>query len=261
MLAIVDRILRTGALTAGPRPRTAPVPVAAVRSLVTIREVMACWRAIRFDARCGGSVRDRAEWLHEASHRVGDRLGLRLQVRGPVPQGAALLVANHMSYLDPIAIAQALPTGAVAKAELAGWPWLGSAIEQLGVVFVRRGHPASGATALLKAMRILTAGLPVLVFPEGTTTFGQDVLPFQRGAFGVAQLMGVPVVPIALRYSLVDACWVGDAAFLPHFFKLHRHRRLDVEVVFGAPIDPSRGADPSSIGKAARSQIQSVLHS
>jgi 1-acyl-sn-glycerol-3-phosphate acyltransferase len=161
--------------------------------------------------------------------------------------------------LDPIAIARATPVAAVAKAEILGWPALGAALDDLGVIFVRRGDRFSGAVALRRMMRALDKGVSVLVFPEGTTTFGDEVLPFARGAFGVARLKGVPVVPVTLQYTRRDACWVGNAGFVPHFVSLHRNQRVIAELSFGDPIDPAVFSDPGSLAKAARRSIRELL--
>jgi hypothetical protein len=79
----------------------------------------------------------------------------------------------------------------------------------LGVVFVARGDAHSGARALRSAEAALAGGLPVLNFPEGTTTSGRSVLPFRSGVFGLARRTAAPVVPIALAYD--PPCWRGWA--------------------------------------------------
>lgn len=182
-----------------------------------------------------------------------------VQVHGTVPRGPCVVAANHMSYLDPIAIGSVLPLSAVAKSEVTRWPAVGQAIEELGVLFVRRGDAMSGALALRRAIRVLEAGVPILVFPEGTTTFGDDVLPFSRGAFGIARLLRVPVVPVTLRYDTEDACWVGSATLMPHLLKLHRHERVRADVIFGPPLEPMAFPDASSLAATTRQCIRSLV--
>jgi 1-acyl-sn-glycerol-3-phosphate acyltransferase len=199
----------------------------------------------------------RALWLRHASARVGGCLRLAVSVRGEIPDAPSLIAANHLSYLDPLAIGQLVPLTAVAKSELAQWPAIGETLEELGIIFVERGNAMSGAIALRKAMRTLHAGVSVLVFPEGTTTFGDDVLPFARGAFGIARRLGIPVVPVTLRYDRREVCWVGDASLLPHAARLHKHEQIGVELVFGAPIEPMDFADAGSLAAATRERIRS----
>jgi 1-acyl-sn-glycerol-3-phosphate acyltransferase len=168
-----------------------------------------------------------------------------------------LIAANHVSYLDPLAIGQIVPLSAVAKSELGRWPAIGETLEALGIIFVERGNALSGAVALRKAMRILRTGVSVLVFPEGTTSLGDDVLPFARGAFGFAQILGIPVVPVTLRYDSGEVSWVGDASLVPHAAKLHRYDQVNVELVFGSPIRPAAFSDARSLASATREQIRS----
>lgn len=201
----------------------------------------------------------RALRLQQGARRVAGRLGLQTRVVGRAPTRPSVLVANHLSYLDPIAVAQTMPISAIAKSEVHSWPAVGRMLDDLGVLFVRRGDPAQSAVALRRAMRLLDAGVSVLVFPEGTTTYGDHVLPFRRGAFGVAALKRVPVVPIALRYSSRDLCWVGDASFVPHFLALHRYPRVVVHVHFAPALDPRDYASAEEIAEAARLRIQGLL--
>ncbi|MGB5694967.1 MAG: lysophospholipid acyltransferase family protein [Polyangiales bacterium] len=209
--------------------------------------------------RYGADLEDRALWLREAAARLCQSMRVDVSMEGEPPRGPCVIVSNHMSYLDPLAIGRTLPLSAVAKSELLEWPTVGDALEDLGVVFVQRGSVMSGAIALRRASRILDAGLPVLVFPEGRTTFGDEVLPFSRGAFGIAQLKRVPVVPVALRYRSLDCCWVGDARFLPHFLKLHRLDEVSVELTFGPALDPSDFADVSLLRSTTEEWIRSRL--
>ena len=108
-------------------------------------------------------------------------------------------------------------------------------------------------------MRLLEAGLPMLIFPEGTTTVGRDVLPFSRGAFGIARLARVPIVPATLRYDSEEIAWVGDASLVPHALKMHRRARIRAELSFGPSLQPMAFADPSALAEATRQCIRSLL--
>jgi 1-acyl-sn-glycerol-3-phosphate acyltransferase len=108
-------------------------------------------------------------------------------------------------------------------------------------------------------MRLLDAGVSILVFPEGTTSFGHDVLPFSRGAFGVARLMRVPVVPVTIRYHCPEACWVGNDSLLPHALKLHRLDPVGADLFFGPPLEPMAFSDAAKLAEVARQCIRSLL--
>ncbi len=184
---------------------------------------------------------------------------LRMQVQGQAPSRPCIIVANHVSYLDPLAIGQTLPVGAVAKSEIMRWPGVGEAAADLGIIFVDRGCVQSGARALRKMIRLLEAGVPVLVFPEGTTSRGEDVLPFSRGSFGVARLVRVPVVPATLRYASKQVCWVGKDSLLPHALKLHRFNQIDCTLTFGPSLEPMAFESASALADATRQCIRTLL--
>ena len=204
-------------------------------------------------------ARQRAAQLTDACARLNQSLRLDVRVRGRVPVEPSIIVANHLSYLDPLAVAEVVPVGAVAKSEIMGWPGVGEAATELGILFVKRGCPRSGSVALRAMMRLLDAGVSVLVFPEGTTSTGGDVLPFSRGAFGIAQLKRVPVVPTTIRYGTPEACWVGDDWLLPHAVKLHRFDRVSVDLVFGPSLQPSTFGDAAELAEATRQCVRSLL--
>jgi lyso-ornithine lipid O-acyltransferase len=228
------------------------------RALSMVLALFDCWREVRAATRYESrETIYRALRLRDASTSVGKCVRLAVRVRGEVPKEPCVIAANHLSYLDPLAIGQVVPLSAVAKSEVTQWPAIGETLDELGIIFVERGNAISGAVALRKAMRTLHAGVSVLVFPEGTTTIGDDVLCFARGAFGVARLLGVPVVPVTLRYDLRDACWVGDTSLVAHVVKLHRHDHIRVELTFGSAIEPMAFADASSLASATRERIRS----
>jgi 1-acyl-sn-glycerol-3-phosphate acyltransferase len=134
----------------------------------------------------------------------------------------------------------------VAKTEIRGWPLLGWLTARAGTVYVQRGggpvtYPAVNA-AMAEAYR---SGLPVLFFPEGTTTDGAGVLPFRRGLFHSVLDNGVSLRTAALRYSLgsdrgnreatvgADVCWWGEMGFTSHLFRLLGLRGLSAQIRFG----------------------------
>lgn len=182
------------------------------------------------------SVQERAERLRWVAENLAALHGLDVRVRGPLPSGACVLAANHLGYLDPVAILAHVPAIPIAKAEVARWPLLGEIGTATGCLFVRRGCAQSGARVLRGALRSLDAGVPVLAFPEGTTTAGDRVLPFRRGLFGVARVAGVPIVPLTVRYRDGTRPWIGDDPFVPHYLRTAAAPRGEVELIFHEPI-------------------------
>jgi 1-acyl-sn-glycerol-3-phosphate acyltransferase len=193
-----------------------------------------------------------AERARRTAQKILDGHGVDVAAAGTVPRGPAVVVANHLTYLDPLVVSSLLPCLSIAKGETRGWPLIGPGLEGLGVIFVRRGDASSGAVALRRAHRALRSGTAVLNFPEGTTSDGRDVGPFLRGAFGLARIAGVPIVPARIGYDSDFAPWFGGRTFVPHYAKLARVPRLRASVCFGDPIQVHPSDE--SLGVAARAR-------
>jgi lyso-ornithine lipid O-acyltransferase len=202
----------------------------------------------------------------QAAHRLAGAVGtiaraheLTVTTRGEIPRGRALIVANHISYLDPIAILPHCPAAPVAKAEVVDWPIVGPIANALGVVFVARHDCMARVRSLRRIYDLLEAGVPVLNFPEGTTTRGHDVKPFWRGSFGIAQRLGAPVVPIAIRYRDPEIAWCDGATFLPHYLRVASRPRIEVTLSFCAPLPVRTGESPEDMAARARNVIARAL--
>lgn len=204
-------------------------------------------------------ARERALVLRDTARRILQLHGVEVEVTGPLPLGPVVLVANHVSWLDPVVVASLVPCAPVSKLDVARWPVIGSIARELGVLFVSRGDPASGARALNGAAGALLHGVSVLNFPEGTTTRGGGVLPFRAGIFGLALRVGVPVVPVAVAYDPPSLAWVGDATFVPHYLTLAASRRARAVVRLGAPVAPAGGTRASELSRAVHAEVERLL--
>lgn len=206
-----------------------------------------------------GSRLQRAQELSWLAENLCALHGVRAVVRGTPPRVPCVLVANHLSYFDPVVLAAEMPLLAIAKRDVAGWPLVGETVRRLGVSFVDRGDVYSGARVLREAARALEEGVSMLVFPEGTTTRGEQVLPFKRGIFGLAQRLGVMIVPVALRYDREDAAWVGDETFLPHYVRGMAHVCTRVSVEYLPPLPRNRGQSANGLAELARRAVARAL--
>lgn len=206
----------------------------------------------------GPALARRIGWIAE---NVCALHGVQVVVRGRPPAAPAVIVGNHLGYLDPPALASVAPAIPIAKRELSRWPVVGELVREHRVLLVDRDDPYSGARVLRSALAHLASGASVLAFPEGTTTRGDRVLPFKRGIFGVARRLGAPVAPVAVRYSPAELAWVGDTWFLPHYLGMTAHRAARVELTFGALLDPRSAASPAALAEAARESIVAALAS
>lgn len=175
-------------------------------------------------------------------------LGVRLRPRGTPHAGAALFVANHISWLDIFCIAAVCPTQFLAKREVADWLLFGWLCRRAGTAFIRRGGDNGAGEATEQLVWRLRQGERVLVFPEGTSTTGESVRRFYPRLFQAAILARCPVQAIALSYPHAGginpmAPFVGDDELLPHLWRLLGEPGLVAELRFGAvhiPPHPSR---------------------
>ena len=210
-------------------------------------------------------------WLPIAFGRTLAAL-LRLRVfakQVPPPQGPRLLAANHVSWLDVLALCSVEPVCFLARREVDTWPVASTFARLQETVFVdrqrRRTIPAANA-AMAKRM---LAGRPMLFFPEGTTSDGSVLHKFHSSHFAAARdllasasgIETVCVQPVAIRYSSPAAAWLGDATLLPHLWSLLTGAPIRCDLVFGKPLAYARGESRKAIAGEAASAIAGMLAS
>ena len=186
------------------------------------------------------SLVQRAQWLHRSCSRVLRALGIGVTIHGQ-PPSHGLVVSNHLSYLDIMILGQAMPCFFVAKAEIARWPYFGKAARTGATIFIDRKSRAGTLEVVRLISERLKLPVPVLLFPEGTSTEGSGVLPFHSSLFEPAIAASAPITSAAVRYVLhdgqseCDLCWFDDALFLPHLWKALGVSGFCAEVTFGEP--------------------------
>jgi 1-acyl-sn-glycerol-3-phosphate acyltransferase len=188
----------------------------------------------------------RADWLHRFCARSMRRMGITITMHGSFPERGSL-ITNHQTYLDIVTIAALHPCVFVSKAELVKVPVIGWMTTMAGTVFVERGRGGSALRASAGMKDASAAGLPVVFFPEGTTTNGREMLPFRSGLLAQVMVGGEPITAGRLTYSMgpdngadvsveENICW-GDLPMFTHIFTFLGLRGVHVEVRFAsAPI-------------------------
>lgn len=204
--------------------------------------------------------------VHGWCRRIVRAMGVECWVEGGLPAYGAV-VSNHLSYLDVLLFASLRPFVMVGKSEVRRWPLIGWLTARAGTVYVVRGGGPATYPGVNAAMAVAyRSGLPVLFFPEGTTTDGASVLPFRRGLFHSVLNEDVPLRVAALKYSIVgdcggatvarDVCWWGDALLAPHIFRLLGLRGVRAEVRFGAEV--SERKDRFVLSETARDRVMGL---
>lgn len=192
--------------------------------------------------RLGLSTQGRADKVRRWHAGLCRVLGIEVKVTGELVPGA-LLVANHVSWLDIPVLGSQGRIGFVAKAEVKHWPLIGWMADVAGTLFIARG--ASRTAVLIPQIETrLREGGHIIVFPEGTTTDGTRLGRFHPRLFAAGQQEGIAVQPVALRYGTGSspdpiAPFVGDDALLPHLFRVLARPGLAVKVEFLPPLTGS----------------------
>ncbi|MGD0632053.1 MAG: lysophospholipid acyltransferase family protein [Terracidiphilus sp.] len=182
----------------------------------------------------------RALWLQGCARLLMRSMGIQAIIQGQPPTHG-LVVANHLSYLDVVILSAAMPCFFVAKMEIDAWPFFGKAARSGGTIFLDRASRASANSVASQMTQRLQMPIPVLLFPEGTSTEGAQVLRFHSRLIHPATVAGAPITAAAIRYVMEDGtperelCWFGNALFLPHLWKTLGTAGFSAEIRFGQP--------------------------
>jgi lyso-ornithine lipid O-acyltransferase len=169
--------------------------------------------------------RARAGWLNRACRRHLKIFGYSASVTGEIPK-CGLLVSNHLSYLDILAICATAPAVFVSKADVRRWPVFGWLASIGGTVFIERERRTHVGEVNREIQSALAEGALVVVFPEGTSSDGTEVLPFRASLLEPALRGGHEITTAWIHYELPDGdakqevCYWGDHTFFPHLLNL-----------------------------------------
>ncbi len=199
----------------------------------------------------------KVRWLRSFS-RI---LNIKVTQYGSVAPPPALIVSNHVSWLDIIVLGQFAPGCFAAKSDIASWPVIGYLSRQAGTIFIRRGDKKQILqTTEMMAWQLRQQG-NILVFPEGTTTDGKEVLDFHASLFQPALLSKAIIQPTAIRYlhaAKETAPFIGDDDFVAHLFKMLAIKSIEVRLDF-LPVIESATITRNTACREARNQIVMAL--
>lgn len=181
-----------------------------------------------------------------------------------------MLALNHLSWIDPLIMAAIHPSVFVTSVETGEHPLLGRICASAGCVFMER-RQRRGLNAERDRLGKLMENLPVVIFPEATTSNGATVLPFKPATFASAMDARTSISLLALRYRSLDGrpvntrnrdrvCWYGDMTFLPHLIGVLRIRRIAVELDAVADFKTTVGDDRKELAMRAHGLVTNYLH-
>ena len=189
--------------------------------------------------------RRRARWRHLCfrfwSRSLLAVMGARIESRGRPPEPPFFLVTNHLGYVDVLVLASQVDGVFIAKSEAAGWPIVGSLCRSVGTLFVDRRTKRDLPRVIGDIDRTLDAGQGVVLFPEGTSTRGEEVARFHPSLLEVAARGRYPVSYGSLGYATAEGaapahlavCWWGDMELPGHFWRLLSLPGFRVTLCFG----------------------------
>jgi len=190
---------------------------------------------------------------HRYHRLVAAIFGIHIRVVGkPVTGEGVLMVANHTSWADIVIFSAAAPLSFVAKAEVARWPFFGTLARLQRTVFVTRARRSETGQARDAIAERLKEGDVLVLFPEGTSSDGNRVLPFKSALLGAAEAVlpdggRVPVQPVSSAYVAREGipmgrenrplyAWYGDMELVPHLWEALKSGPLDVVMQFHEPL-------------------------
>ncbi|MEU6852637.1 lysophospholipid acyltransferase family protein [Actinacidiphila alni] len=217
-------------------------------------------------AAAGRRLAEGAELRRTAARLVAD-LGVGVVRAGAptltVPGGAqgvgTLVVANHISWLDALALLAVEPVTLLAKREVGHWPVVGGLVRRAGTRFIDRDSVRQLPSTVRELAELLRSGESVIVFPEGTTWCSVPGGPFRRATFQAALDVGAPVRPVTLSYAHRGVptplpAFVGEGTFLASFRRVAAARGLTVRITAHPALDPA-GHDRRSLAALAHAAV------
>jgi 1-acyl-sn-glycerol-3-phosphate acyltransferase len=190
--------------------------------------------------------------------------GFRMRRVGTPLDGSVMFVANHVSWIDIVALHAKKMMGFVAKREIAGWPLVGWLATMGETIYHQRGSQESLGGVLHEMLARLRDGRAVAVFPEGRTRSGEEIGPFHARIFLAAVEADVPVQPVALRYgeggeAQTIVAFGPNENFFHNFWRLLGEPGRVGEVIFLEPIMPGDGDGRRKIADTARARIMQAM--
>jgi 1-acyl-sn-glycerol-3-phosphate acyltransferase len=194
---------------------------------------------------------------------------MKIEIIGNPPKSPYFLVCNHLSYIDIPALRAVLEGIFVAKLEVESWFLAGRIVRDMGNIFINRQNRRDIPRAGQEIIRHLDEGEGVIIFPEGTSTKGENVLPFNSSFLEFAAKTDLPVSYASISYktpanevSASEAvCWWDETVFVNHLWRLFKVKEFTAIINFGdAPIaNPNRKILANELHKKVSEKFIPVL--
>jgi len=170
-------------------------------------------------------------------------------------QGPALVVSNHVSWLDPMVLAAQCDVSFITSQDTGKHPFLGLITKIGGCLFVSR-KPWTLRKEIAEIANQIEPNSYIAFYPEATSSNGSQVLPFHASFFEVAVIQNIPVQPVVLRWATKEAAYYGDMTFASHLMQVMSLAELELEVIYLPPLNPKDFASRKELCAAAEASIR-----
>lgn len=198
-------------------------------------------------------------------------IGFRLRIEGPLPRKGALIIGNHMSYLDILIFLSFFESLFVTSVEMKERFFLGQITQLAGCLFVERRNPRKLHEEMKTIKKYFSKGFNVCIFPEGTSSNGESVLPFKKSLFQIPVETHCPIQPIILKYESIDGlpfgnktrdkvCWYGDMGFFSHLFNLLALKSVSASLRVLPTVDSSKFNNRKVLAEQAHRLVLKHYH-
>jgi len=193
------------------------------------------------------------------------------EVKGSIPEGMpSLIVANHIGTLDPWIFAARFKVAFVAKSEMANWPVIGMVCRAVGIIFAHRQNVMKTGDTVNEIHERMRSGVSVMIFPEGTTSNGQQLLPFKTGGFqAVAGMEDGYIIPMYFHVRTIDGhtvtedsretvTWSSPQGMFANIWHILGLGPLHFVIRIGDPI-PASGKDRKELARTSQEAVQRLM--
>jgi len=191
---------------------------------------------------------------------------MEINVEGTPPEPPFFIVSNHLSYIDIPVYSSVIKTTFVSKAEVKGWPLVGFMAQTLGIIFIDRRKRSDVSRVNQEISDQLNDLQGVILFPEGTTSPGFEILPFRPSLLQHAAETETDVSFAAIHYETSEkdlsahksVCWWGPTPMLKHLFLMGQNKKITATIKFGE--HTVKNSDRKALAEDLQQQVEELFH-
>lgn len=203
-----------------------------------------------------GTLRSRAELIQVYSQRVLNILGVQAEFMDIPSNVEGLIVCNHLSYLDILLMSARVPALYITSVETQQSGWVGTLCNLAGCLFVERRKRGSTFLEVGQINRVLEIGVPVVLYPEATSSDGSQILPFKSSLYQCAIETHSPIHHFYVRFNDPRVPYYGDMQMIPHLWKLCGARSIQAQLKYLGEVQAYAHSERRALANRSYEMIQ-----